>query len=426
MKQLQCGFSQIDITPTHPNEVFLDGYGHRVLPAEGVRDPIYAKVCVMQGEQAEFALVVLDICGLNQKLKDHLCDFIGMFANIKRENLALCTTHTHAAPACGVLANLPINLLYWNRVAKLVANAIDSARANTKAGSFRLSMGSGFDAPMNRRGKEVINRNVWVCGFYDRQDTLQGVIAAASCHAVCNIEYTISADFPGVLTARAAKAYPNVPFLYLQSRGADIDPPIKGEEGIALLGNQLSDLVLQKVSQLQEKESVQGDLRSAFKTVTVPMHYPDSAQLEQDVQPFYQQLCADLSVDARRYPEVELQWHTMAQKSVQSGKAPALPVDLQVVAIGNQLVFAFVPFEMLTVTGNTLENSLRNLGFPTEGCFVIGYANGTNGYLCPAAEWGQEGYETRMSAHWYMLPECSRDTEPMVLTEIAELAKSLL
>ena len=66
MKQLYCGFSQIDISPKIPYSVYLDGYGHRVLPAEGVRDPIYAKVCVMQGEGNPFALVSLDICGLNQ------------------------------------------------------------------------------------------------------------------------------------------------------------------------------------------------------------------------------------------------------------------------------------------------------------------------------------------------------------------------
>ncbi len=427
MKQLRCGFSQIDITPNRPDEVYLDGYGYRITPAQGVRDPIYAKVCVMEGDQ-EFAIISLDICGLNNSLKDRLCELISLMANIKRERFALCATHTHAGPACGVLANLPINMLYWNKVAYKICKAIEQARASAKEGSFRFTKAGKFTLPMNRRGREDINRNIWVCGFYDQQDVLQGVITAGSCHAVCNLSYDISADFPGVLTRKANEAYPNVPFLYLQSRGADINPPCAEEEGIEKMGSELSELVLNAVGNLKDAPKVQATVNSAFATVNAPMVYVPKEDLKLAIKAMKEQISAVIDDDnARRALEVELQWCIMAQKEVEAGNTdPTIPVDLQVLTIGREAVFAFIPFEVLTATGNAVEKELCSLGFPLEGCYVVGYANGTNSYLCPAAEARQEGYETRHASHWYMLPECCEQTEPTVIQNLVELAKSLV
>ena len=427
MTQLQCGFAQVDITPPLPHSVFLDGYGHRVRPAEGVRDPIYAKVCVMQGEGKPFALVSLDICGLNQWLKNRLCDMIEALTGFSYEQVALCATHTHAGPACGVL-ELPINTLYWNGVAEQIAEAILTAKDNMTKGEFRFDKREGFSLPFNRRGKDDINQNVWTCGFFDQQNTLKGVLVAASCHAVSHMEYTISADFPGVLTRRGQEQYPDVPFLYLQSRGADINPPAAGDEGIEAMGNQLAELVFAALDDCKQNKAVCGDVGYRFRRVEVPMSYPSEEQLRQGLATYTQQLRETRhDQDARRYPEVEVLWYQNALHQVTSGQTnPTITVDLQVVTIDKQAIFAFVPFEVLTVTGNAIEEQFCQLGIDSPCCFVIGYANGTYSYLCPTKEASEGGYEVGGACHWYGLPEFSPESEPAVINGIVTLAKEVL
>ncbi len=427
MAQLRCGFAQVDITPALPHTVFLDGYGHRVRPAEGVRDPLYAKVCVMQGGGKPFALVSLDVCGLNQWLKDRLCDMIGALTEFTYEQVALCATHTHAAPACGVL-ELPINTLYWNGVGEQIAQAILTAQSNMTEGEFRFDKREGFNLPGNRRGKESINRNVWTCGFYDLENNLKGVFVNASCHAVSHMEYTISADFPGVLTRRGQEKYPDVPFLYLQSRGADINPPAAGDEGIEGVGGQLADLVFAALQDCKAGQSVSGAVVTRFERVEIPMSYPGKEQLEQSLASFTQQLRATMhDQDARRHAEEEVLWHAKALRLVKEGQVnPTITVDLQVVQIGGQAVFAFLPFELLTITGNALEERLCELGIAPANCLVIGYANGVNSYLCPEVEAEEGGYEAGGACHWYGLPEFCKQSEPTVLGGIVALAKEAL
>ena len=60
MYELKAGFAQVDITPGNPGDVFLDGYGKRLGPAECVRDPLYDKVCWLCSGDEEFAVFSID------------------------------------------------------------------------------------------------------------------------------------------------------------------------------------------------------------------------------------------------------------------------------------------------------------------------------------------------------------------------------
>ena len=105
-----------------------------------------------------------------------------------------------------------------------------------------------------------------------------------------------------------------------------------------------------------------------------------------------------------------------------SGADAGIWAMIQVARVG-ALSFVFLPFETLTVTGLAAEEILRKNG--ADANMVIGYANGTNSYLTPAAECGENGYETKVSARWYGLPECIPATEKTVLAAVRRLAEGL-
>ena len=88
-------------------------------------------------------------------------------------------------------------------------------------------------------------------------------------------------------------------------------------------------------------------------------------------------------------------------------------------AIGKACVFLFVPFELLTLTGNKLEEMFVAAGFARETVYVCGYSNMTEGYLAPVEEFAFGGYEVAGAAHWYNIPEASPESEP-ITTSSAE------
>ena len=93
MDKLTCGFAQAVITP-EPGTVYMDGYGFRVSPAEGVRDDLYAKVCAMKSGENEFVLVALDICGFDNRLRDCLRGWIRTYTDLERSPV-LCQCYPH-------------------------------------------------------------------------------------------------------------------------------------------------------------------------------------------------------------------------------------------------------------------------------------------------------------------------------------------
>ena len=70
-----------------------------------------------------------------------------------------------------------------------------------------------------------------------------------------------------------------------------------------------------------------------------------------------------------------------------------ITVTLQMLSIGRECIFAFIPFEVLTLTGNKLEEMFAAAGFPREAIYICAYANSVEGYLAPAEEFEHGGYE---------------------------------
>lgn len=435
MEGLYCGFAQADITPEAPKTVYLDGYGYREKPAEGVRDKIWAKVCYLRAKEKEFAVVALDVCGLNNELNEKLRRYVRLFTDMQDDDFVLCSTHTHAAPVCGVLRDLPINYLYWNRVGECVAAAVAEAKKSACRGSFRFAWGTPLQTSYNRRGQQAnIDKRVHICGFYDEKGELRGAIASASCHAVCIQSYLISADYPSVLYARAEKEYPGIPFLFLQGRGADVDPLIEGERrkeavreaALEQLGRELADGVFSSLAKMNEGGFAKGTLVSRAQTLSVPLICPEKEWLLTTRREMFE-ICMR-SVESyegeKRYAAVEMQWCDEMLHRLEKGDSTTVEAKVQLLFAKEEFAFAFVPFELLTETGNAIEELLTETGISAEKCFVVGYCNGVNGYLVPSSESQKEGYETKSSAHWYHLPgEYDERAERLLLDSVKEMLR---
>lgn len=440
MGKLYCGFSQVDITPRDPSEVYLDGYGYRVTPAEGVRDRISAKVFYSRAGEKEFAVITLDVCGLSAELDEKIRCLVRMFTGLRDENFVLCASHTHAAPACGVLMDLPINYQYWNLVGERAAKAVLKARGNACEGELRCAFGTPLTESANRRGyPETIDRRVKVCGFFDGSGALKGVLANASCHAVCVQSYNISADYLAVLFARAAEKYEGVPFMFLQGRGADINPYIPPgadsraesvrEDALARLGGEFAESVFFALGKMKAVGKQSKSIEFSERKISVPTVFPDRERLERDkafAKSEFLRLCGKYDGydddGLKRYYLVESLWNCRIAELAEHGGGTSVTARVQFLRIDGFAAFAFVPFELLTETGNAIEKILGKTGLPEVSRFAVGYCNGVNGYLPPESECGKDDYETKSSAHWYGLPgEYDERAERLILSAIDEM-----
>ena len=428
---LRLGFADAIITPPHPEYTYLDGYGFRLSPAtEGVRDDLHAKVCaIVEGEKV-FLLFSLDIIGLREDTYRLVSAQISDLTGVSREDMALSCIHTHAAPASGILDELPIDTDYFAWIGEVCGRAALRAieRACPVHASFAILPETLLTSHNRREGRDPIDRSIRAVAFHDENGKLCSVITSAACHAVVNTAYSISADWLAELNKLSTD---EVPYLFLQGRGADINPqlylklPI--DEMIERLGSELSIPVAQFAANAPQGDTLSGEITRRYEVVRIPMKkMTDIAAIKAEIAKQSEAYRAISPDDIQKHFVLrQLQWWRHMERMVEKNEDFSLTVPLQVLAIGKACVFLFVPFELLTLTGNKLEDMYAEAGFARETIYVCGYSNMTEGYLAPVEEFPFGGYEVAGAAHWYNIPEASPESEPALLEWFRKVSEEL-
>ena len=167
----------------------------------------------------------MDVCGFNQEIYELITDYIEEITGFDKTCIAVCATHTHAAPAGGILDDLPISYDFWGYTAEICGRTVLEALDNMcECTCSAAVMENGIESSFNRRKRPfIIDRRVKAAVFNGPDGKIRGVISSGCCHPVINTTIEISADYLQVLTRRSIEEH-GVPFLFLQGRGADINP----------------------------------------------------------------------------------------------------------------------------------------------------------------------------------------------------------
>ena len=416
MNTIRIGFADTIITPTL-NGTFLDGYGHRVSPAEGVRDDIHAKVMAITDGESTNLLFTLDLIGLNPRLYTLVATQISDLTGVPVANISLVSVHTHAAPQGGILDEMPINTDYFAYVGELCGRAALRAMERACPGRFASAvLPAQLTHAFNRRGRPYQDRRIKAAAFYDERGALRGVITTAACHAVINTAFTVSADWLAELNAVSSD---ELPYLFFQGRAADINPwqdeGMDADTFISTLGRELSEPAVAFATSEPPTQVLEGAIVTRYEMVKIPMLAMDAEDMKNTVK-YWSDMYFSLPIEDwnKHYYLRELQWARHMLRLAESGESFDITVPLQLVTVGDAFAFAMVPFELLTLPGDRIEAILRGAGFPEAGIYVCGYANSVNGYLAPPEEFEVGGYEVGGAAHWYNIPQTSTDSAPAV------------
>src|SRR5688572_63725 len=93
---ISMGVARVDITPDYP--VRMHGYGNRRTNAEGVSQRIFAKALAFGTDrQGPSILFTVDNLGVSGAITDEVASRLKK-RGVSREQLAVCSSHTHSAP----------------------------------------------------------------------------------------------------------------------------------------------------------------------------------------------------------------------------------------------------------------------------------------------------------------------------------------
>ena len=417
MSNIKFGFADTIITP-ELNGNFLDGYGFRLNPANSIRDDLHAKVMAVVSDEGTYLIYSVDLIGLTEYLYGLVIGNISAFTGVPKERIALNFIHTHSAPAVGTLADVPVNVDY-------IAYAADSCAKIGKEAAERAVPCAVDTAVLpetlkhvkNRRGRDPIDRSIRAAAFRDEKGDLKGVICSASCHAVINTKLSVSADWLSVINCVSSDT---VPYIFLQGRGADINPTM-GEDLdddtlIEVLGAELADPVKKFAGNSCNGKNIGGGIRSLYEYVRIPMKPLDDANvMDEKIKEAEKAYFGSQTPVDRHFALRELQYLRQRRIMQKNGETQDITVPLQYIAIGNSLLFCFVPFEMMTLVGNHIEEAAERKGWSADQIYALGYSNYVNGYLSSEEEFPFGGYEVSGAAHWYGVSETCRESAAAVI-----------
>ena len=309
------GAAVVDITPDYP--VRLTGYGNRMKESEGVAARIHARALVIGGTKVAVSLrrdeplsapqssgsptgsakesatdnaasadhpnsarlisaerdgytvlITVDNCGVPLEMTEAVYERIAAKYNIRRQNFAISSTHSHSAPwlrgfAPNIFAEIPEDhaahlAQYEKELTDKLVDVVDKSIASQRSGHLSYGFGeAGF--AMNRRalanGKwsgfgEVpdgpTDKRVPVLAAHDVDGKLIAVLANYACHCTTETgEFNqISGDWAGFAADMLEADHPGAVALIAIGCGADANPSPRGtHEQAKMHGRTIADEV---------------------------------------------------------------------------------------------------------------------------------------------------------------------------------------
>jgi hypothetical protein len=433
MEQTKAGFAKVEITPAVGCS--LSGYAARTAVSAGVHDPLFARALILENGEQILLMVSVDLLALSSEFVTQVRERIGRKLPISRHQILIGATHTHSGPntvRTFFNATEELDERYMDFVASSIAEAAE------RAWSARFAARVGFGQAhipalgVNRRNPEngFIDRTAAIIRIDDMGRNCKAVVVVYGCHpTVLGVENLyITADFPAPAIAGIERALCQGFAMFFNGAEANIsvghspeltalglETPNRTFERAAELGQQLTDATLAALPSIQTKTDV--ILNGAVLDCELRgRRYGSIVELEaalKDVEgrierrgPPKDALSTELQLE-KLYALIRL--NNARQLAKKNGR---IPFDLQAFRIGGAL-FLGVPAEVFSETGRTIKEQLG------KDTFVIGLANGYEGYLPAKSAFAEGGYEVEASY-------CDSNSEQHLVERALELHRRLL
>lgn len=427
----KAGVAKVNITPEE--FLWMSGYGDRNKPADGKLTDLWAKALVLEDQSGQRAVVVtLDLVGIDRDLSQAVHRALEQKLGLRREQLALCCSHTHTGPA--LKQNLS-PLHYWQvdpeqqrrienyteSLQQKIIGVVEAAWEQLEA--VRLSWGNGTTSlAVNRRENRPedqvpfrrvagalrgpVDHDVPVLAVRKATGELKAILFGYACHATVLSSYQWSGDFPGFAQLELEANHPGCMALFWAGCGADQNPlPRRTVELAKHYGRRLADAV-DTVLLTSQMSEVPSRLEVRYAEIELRLDtLPTRGEIEQQAQ------STDRYVAARA---------RLLLRQLDAGEPlrPAYPYPVGLWRLGGDLQWVLLGGEVVVDYALRLKSELSGIR-----TWVAGYANDVMAYIPSRRVLAEGGYEGGGAMVYYGLPTSwSPDVEQQIVAEVRRQA----
>ncbi len=439
---LRVGAAAGVITPP-PGTPMAGYYNERA--AEGVHDDLFARAVVLEKDGAKAALVVLDLISTTRTLVEETRRLVESATGIPAANVMISATHSHTGPVLRGRGSRdgdfggenPLTIKYASELPGKVAEVVALAHSRLRPAVASVAHGRETAIAFNRRFHMTDGSVGWNPGKLNPKivkaagtidpDVPIVYFAGAEKEAKPIATYVnyavhldnigglqISADVPGVVT-RLLADFKGPEMVTLWSAGCcgDINhidvrwaEPQKGFENAARMGTILTAEVLRAWPQLARVAPGALRVRSEMVELDGPPITDEDLARAKDV------------VARRRDPNAkqptfmeQVQAYKALDVAARGGKPDR--VEVQVVALGNDIAWVSLPGEIFVELGLAIKQDS-----PFPHTIIAELANGSIGYVPSRRAYPQGAYEV-VSAR------CAEGSGERLVTTAVKLLKAL-
>jgi hypothetical protein len=411
---------------------------------ERIRDDLTATVLVITDEQGNsLALVALDLMYNDAALTTRIRELATRVTGLKPDAICVNCSHTHNAPTAGFIRGCgERDAAYLESVAQSVAATLTQAWTERKparlfAGHAELA-GMTFnraqpDGPTDTRLSVL------------RADSAEGrpLAVAVNFHSHCTAHMemdlrAVSRDWPGEVVDQLEAALPGATALYLQGTCGDVNfhREFNRTERRFEPAQAVTRVTLQALS--ASREITPSGIAAAACRIRLPVRPWTRDEVMRDRDEALHRLqtgdptgwlegmarvCVNqperlplryggsVAKAAAALARFGVEWTDAVLPGIED-QPTALEIEIQALRIGDVFVAAH-PAELFTSLGLDLRRR-----WPHEDLFVLGYSNGSIGYMPDAAQIERGGYAALQSPKFTGQPPFTPDSGQALVKEL--------
>ena len=445
---LQAGAAKININPRKYPVSMVGSFQDR--QATSAHDPLHARALVLKSGDTSIAFVVCDICLISREIFDAAKQQASQKTGIPTSHMLTSATHTHTAPAVTPLAQCQPSPEYVQFLTESIAKSIIEAQSRLAPAKIAWTVAQETAEVNNRRwyvreggirpnpfGKTTdqvrtnpprgsdllikpagpIDPDIAILSVQYADGRPLALLANYSLHYVGGLPPNqVSADYFGEFARQIKKRLgADETFIGIMSNGSSGDinninfreprPRAGVYERITEVARVIADRTFKAVESLPHRSEVM--IKMQERTLDLGIRKPNSEEVK-----YAKRLLADAK-DPQRLTTNEV----YARETINIDQGPGqVNLKLQALRIG-ELGIVAIPCEVFAEIG--LEIKRKS---PFKPTFVIGLANGYNGYLPTPEQHILQGYETWRSSWSYLEVDASVKITTQIIDMLNQLA----
>jgi len=442
---LRVGTSVVDITPTRLPVSMVGSFTDR--KATAVNDPLNARCLIVDNGDRRVVLMTVDSCLISRELFDDAKRKAAELTGIPAAHMLMSATHTHTAAPVIDMAQIRADPAYNRFLTERIVEAVRLAATRLQPARIGWSVGKLPEEVHNRRWKMKPGTipTSPLGGTNDRVRTNPGVgnpgllepagptdpdvmlLAAVTpdgkplaLYCVYSLHYVggipagaLSADYFGEFAKQARERFvgddDNSPFVALLANGTSGDinnvdvrnrlPAVEPLVQMRKVAARLVDVAANEFRNMKFYERTK--LQARESELTLKVRKPSAEEIER---------ARTILATTDHAPANVVRDVYAGETLVLSQWPDEVGMKLQAIRIGDLAIVAN-PCEAFVEVG--LELKSRS---PIRPTYVVGLANGYNGYLPTPKQHELGGYETWRSRWSYLEPEASTKIIIQLLT----------